>query len=336
MTRWEEKGCQPYGTETDEHGNQIFESKWCDGGVPMKSLCVGPGDRTHPPPRAERGEQDERAKYCGEGTVWKGEDHGCVATFEGAVRACEDHRGPDWAHTCRPLETCDTHEDDDNNIQDFYCHGDDLAGLFEDSQQMVSSCDPHTCHKDAFAAEGAPTHWYQAKCCATCKFSPKEDKWGSDLYGECATTQCSSGYHWFTNTSVGATIISDPRWSTDINFVQYITSHYPIAADAVACVCTRCGMFLEDEMWPVGRDACSRVHGSTYGQWGGYNGHAPSGSPHQPHYPTDNGHAASGSSHQPHHPTYNGYAPSGSPHQTQEDWIRRRRANTRYGRTLYW
>ena len=52
-----ENGCNPYGSEKDKHGNQVFESKWCDeNGRPMKSLCV-----------ADHGARDERAKYCGEG-----------------------------------------------------------------------------------------------------------------------------------------------------------------------------------------------------------------------------------------------------------------------------
>ena len=59
-------------------------------------------------------------------TEWKGDEHGCVATFEGAVRACEEHRGPDWAHTCRPLDTCGGHENDEEGIDAFRCHGDDL------------------------------------------------------------------------------------------------------------------------------------------------------------------------------------------------------------------
>jgi hypothetical protein len=49
---------------------------------------------------------DERAKFCGEGTEWLGSDLGCVATAEGAIRACERHRGEKWAFTCRPIDTC--------------------------------------------------------------------------------------------------------------------------------------------------------------------------------------------------------------------------------------
>ena len=35
VNRWAENGCNPYGSEKDENGNQVFESKWCDGAVPM-------------------------------------------------------------------------------------------------------------------------------------------------------------------------------------------------------------------------------------------------------------------------------------------------------------
>ena len=40
VNSWPENGCHPYGSEKDEHGNQVFESKWCNGTVPMKSLCI--------------------------------------------------------------------------------------------------------------------------------------------------------------------------------------------------------------------------------------------------------------------------------------------------------
>jgi len=344
VNEWEEKGCHPYGSEKDKHGNQVFESKWCDGSTPMKSLCVktsveskcgsahNPDDNDCCAPNGEQmychdgwvpkrngvpcgsyldgrfiedpnggfdcypPNQDERAKYCGDGTVWKGEVDGCVATYEGAVRACEIHRGKDWEHTCKPLNTCDKDDDEENHLDQYRCHGDDLDGLREDSENNVQFCDAKMCRKEAFLEMGAPEHWYQMKCCSTCKFSPAEDMWGADLYTECAKTYCPSAHDYFVLDPAGIAIVSNPLWSHNLEYVESMMKKYPRAREAVECACMHCGVSLNKDIWQVGEAVCPRVL-NTYGN------SAPSSSP-------------------------NYYNSNNYPH--------RRRANTQYGHRAHW
>ena len=96
MNRWAENGCSPYGSEKDENGNQVFESKWCDGAVPMKSLCI-----------ADRGDHSSDAHahggtgavhprhYCGHGTVYDDRKHLCVVSYHDFIDRCrhEPHLG---------------------------------------------------------------------------------------------------------------------------------------------------------------------------------------------------------------------------------------------------
>ena len=337
--------------------------------------------------RDNRPENDERAKYCGEGTEWRGSDLGCVATAEGAIRACERHRGEQWAFTCRPIDTCDNnhgnryqnpckdtsqftpempwgghcsgdelhdgkgntkdrcenslkcnwssqctdvgdagHEDcchcetpsaceatgaiweertcdtpikehwdwlfgltceqetrygnagdilrgwghqccanhesicggvahDLGWVQEFKCHHDNITGLQADSGQKVMSCERSLCDKNAFAAEGAPTHWYESMCCATCDFSPKDGNWGVSPYDEylaCAQQHCPLGTQWFVNTTTGQAITADTRWGEDADFVFQIMQQHPEATEGVECACRHCGHHLTEEWWPAG------------------------------------------------------------------------------------
>ena len=387
--------CAPNGEEMFCHDGWVPKrnGKGCGSWVAANEWKEDPNGQFE----CHRPENDERAKYCGEGTEWRGSDLGCVATAEGAIRACERHRGEQWAFTCRPIDTCDNnhgnryqnpckdtsqftpempwgghcsgdelhdgkgntkdrcenslkcnwssqctdvgdagHEDcchcetpsaceatgaiweertcdtpikehwdwlfgltceqetrygnagdilrgwghqccanhesicggvahDLGWVQEFKCHHDNITGLQADTGQKVMSCERSLCDKNAFAAEGAPTHWYESMCCATCDFSPKDGNWGvspSDEYLACAQQHCPLGTQWFVNTTTGQAITADTRWGEDADFVFQIMQQHPEATEGVECACRHCGHHLTEEMWPAGPRVCRAVMGS--------------------------------------------------------------------------
>lgn len=56
-------------------------------------------------------------QFCGAGTVFNTELSVCVASFDGALTACEEGRG-EWSFTCQPLTNKCSDKDDKNNTFD--------------------------------------------------------------------------------------------------------------------------------------------------------------------------------------------------------------------------